>query len=788
MRTFGSQRNSRMPFPRHWFTRRQVLYPVLVLVTGLVLFGLLDLLFPFRAKVPYSQLLYARDGTVLHAFLSHDDKWRMKTELDEIIPELRQAILYKEDKYFHWHPGVNPAAIIRAVFNNVVRGRKTSGASTITMQVARLLEPKERTYGNKLVEVFRALQLEWHYSKEEILQLYLNLVPYGGNVEGVKSASVLYFGRLPDQLSLAQVVTLAIVPNRPTSLHLGRNNALIRQERDKWLRRYGQEGAFAEKEVADALTEPLTASRTEAPKLAPHFSWRLKRQYPDAINLTTTLRKPVQDKVQQLAYNYHKRLQRYNIHNLAVLVVNNRTGEVEAYLGAPDFGDAYHAGQVDGVRAVRSPGSTLKPLVYALGIDAGKITPKTVLADVPAHFAGYAPENFDRQFNGPVTVEKSLVYSLNIPAVKVLHDVGMPLFLQKLKGARFEQIARDEGKLGLSAVLGGCGVTLEELAGLYAAFANGGRFSPLRYTVPDAAAGADSVRPVPVVSPVAAYMIGNILSGAVRPDLPNNALSSYHVPLVAWKTGTSYGRRDAWSIGYNRQYTIAVWVGNADGTGVRELTGADIATPLLFHLFNSIHYNAQGSRLPVPEALRFRMVCSQSGLLPAPQCAHQVVDTYIPLVSPVQACEHLKEVTVSADEAMSYCKECQPATGVKQAWYPNLAPELVAFNVSHGIAYAGVPPHNPVCTRIFEEGAPRIVSPADGREYLVEEEDTPELLLSCQTDNGVKKVYWYINDQLYKAAGAAEKVFFKPVLGPVKVSCSDDKGRNTDVRIVVRKG
>jgi penicillin-binding protein 1C len=490
--------------------------------------------------------------------------------------------------------------------------------------------------------------------------LYLNLVPYGGNVEGVKSASVLYFGRLPDQLSLAQIVTLAIVPNRPTSLHLGRNNALIRQERDKWLRRYGQEGAFAEKEIADALTEPLTVSRTEAPKLAPHFSWRLKRQYPDAINLATTLRKPVQDKVQQLAYNYHKAAPAVQHPQPRRAGGQQPTSEVEAYLGAPDFGDAYHAGQVDGVRAVRSPGSTLKPLVYALGIDAGRITPKTVVADVPGNFAGYAPENFDRQFNGPVTVEKSLVYSLNIPAVKVLHDVGMPLFLQKLKSTRFEQVARDEGKLGLSAVLGGCGVTLEELAGLYAAFANGGRFAPLRYTLPGDGAEVDSARSVPVVSPVAAYMVSSILSGAVRPDLPNNALSSYHVPLVAWKTGTSYGRRDAWSIGYNRQYTIAVWVGNADGTGVRELTGADIATPLLFHLFNSIHYNAQGSRLPAPAGLRFRMVCSQSGLPPAPQCVHQVVDTYIPLVSPVQACEHLQEVAVSADEGCRTAKNASP--------------------------------------------------------------------------------------------------------------------------------
>jgi penicillin-binding protein 1C len=777
-----------MRFLRQLFTRKRVLYPVCVLVAALVLFGLLDLFFPFRVRVPYSQLLFARDGSVLHAFLSHDDKWRMKTELHEIIPELRQAIVYKEDKYFYRHPGINPAAILRAAFNNVVRGRKTSGASTITMQVARLLEPKERTYGNKLVEIFRALQLEWHFTKEEILQLYLNLVPYGGNVEGVKSASLLYFGRLPDGLSLAQVVTLAIVPNRPTSLYLGRNNVLIREERNKWLRRYLAEGAFSEKDVVDALAEPLEARRTEAPKLAPHFAWRLKREYPEVVNLTTTLRKPMQDKVQQLAYNYHKRLQRYNIHNLAVLVVNNHTSEVEAYLGSPDFGDAYHAGQVDGVRAVRSPGSTLKPLVYALGIDAGKITPKTVLADVPGNFAGYTPENFDRQFNGPVTVEKSLVYSLNIPAVKVLHDLGMPIFLEKLKSARFEQIARDEGKLGLSAVLGGCGVTLEELAGLYASFATRGSFSPLQYVLSGKSPATDSARGVPVVSPVAAYMISGMLSQAVRPDLPNNFQSSYHVPLVAWKTGTSYGRRDAWSIGYNRQYTIAVWVGNADGTGVRELTGADIATPLLFHLFNSIHYNAQGSRLEVPEGLRFRMVCSQSGLLPAPQCTHQVVDTYIPLVSPVQACEHLKEVVVAADEEMAYCRECQPPAGVKHKWYPNLAPELMAFNLSQGIAYVKVPPHNPACTRIFEEGAPRIVSPSDGREYLVEAEDTPELLLSCQTDNGVKTVYWYINDQLYRAAGASEKVFFKPAPGPLKVSCSDDKGRNTDVRIVVRKG
>jgi penicillin-binding protein 1C len=247
-----------MPFPRHWFTRKLVLYPVLVLVTALVLFGLMDLLFPLRVKVPYSQLLYARDGSVLHAFLSRDDKWRMKTELDEIIPELRQAVLYKEDKYFHWHPGVNLAAIARAAFNNVVRGRKTSGASTITMQVARLLEAQgadvRQQTGGSVPRPATGVALFQGGDFAALPQPGA----YGGNVEGVKSASVLYFGRLPDQLSLAQVVTLAIVPNRPTSLYLGRNNALIRQERDKWLRRTGRKGLFPKKKLPMRLTEPLT--------------------------------------------------------------------------------------------------------------------------------------------------------------------------------------------------------------------------------------------------------------------------------------------------------------------------------------------------------------------------------------------------------------------------------------------------------------------------------------------------------------------------------------------------
>lgn len=755
---------------------------------GCFLFGLLNLIFPLQVKISFSQIINDRNGKVIHSFLSRDDKWRMKTELVEIIPALRKTIIHKEDKYFYYHPGVNPIAIIRAAYNNIIYSKQTSGASTITMQVVRLLYPKERTYSNKIIEVFRALQLEWYYSKEEILQLYLNLVPYGGNVEGVKAASLLYFGCMPNQLSLAQVVTLAIVPNRPTSLSLGRENSLLTQERNKWLKRLHKDKLFSSASITDALAEPLNAKRAPSPKQAPHFSLRMKNQYPDEPILHTTLNSVIQAKVEGLAYNYHKRLERYNINNLAVVVINNRSMEVEAYVGSPDFEDNLHAGQVDGVKAVRSPGSTLKPLVYALGIDEGKVTPKTILADVPSNFAGYNPDNFDKKFNGKVSVEKALSYSLNVPAVKVLDEIGVPLMIKKLKQANFRQIHKDENKLGLSLILGGCGVTLEELVGLFASFANEGKFRPLKYiNYKRAYPTSDSSQYIQLISPAASFMINEILIQATRPDLPNNYQSSYHVPKVAWKTGTSYGRRDAWSIGYNATYTVGIWVGNASGEGVSELTGADIATPLLFTLFNTIDYNSTNNWFKPPKDLKFRLVCAESGMVPHEFCEHQIADYFIPLVSSTQPCTHLKEIAISANEEFAYCTSCMPESGFKKKRYVNLSPEMIAFYEISAIAYVKIPPHNSSCSRVFDKGAPIIVSPVEGHEYWLDKEAPAEIMLASYTDNEVKKIYWYINDKFYKEADAGDKLFFVPTTGPIKISCSDDKGRNSDIQIVVRE-
>ncbi|GGG52588.1 penicillin-binding protein 1C [Hymenobacter glacieicola] len=797
-------------------------------VVLLVLFTGLDLAFPLPSAPQYSPLVLAADGSVLHAYLNPTQKWRMKTELREITPVLRKAIIEKEDRWFRWHFGVNPVALVQAAGRNLFGRGRTTGASTIPMQVARLLEPKERTLGNKLLEMLRATQLELHYSKDEILQLYLNLVPYGGNVEGVKSAALLYFQQTPDYLSLAQTVTLAIIPNRPRGLILGQNNAAVLRERNRWLRRFGAAGLFPRQDVEDALLEPLDVQRHAAPTLAPHLSRRLVRQFPRQAIIRSSLQRGKQSKAEDLTRNYVRRLHELGITQAAVLVVSNRTRQVEAYVGSADFHDFGSQGQNDGVVAVRSPGSTLKPFLYALAMDRGLVTPKLLLPDVPTNFQGYRPENFDKHCNGEVTLERALAYSLNIPAVRVLNQLGVPTFTDKLHQAGFQSVTRNRTRLGLSSILGGCGASLEELTNLYVTLAAGGRYEGLQLVAPPAATPCPQA-PSPevkekltasfssakkssgpllslsaegnredkatrrepagqqLISPAAAFLTTDILAQLTRPDLPLGAASSLRLPKVAWKTGTSYGRRDAWSIGYNREYTIGVWVGNFSGQGSPALTGADVATPLLFDLFNALAYNSPNDWFAPPAALDFRLVCAETGLVPGENCPNQVIDYFLPGVSNGQRCQHQREVLVSADGGFTYCRACAPAAGFRRELYPNLLPEVAAYKEARGIAYRRLPPHNPQCqlVRTDAERAPSITSPTPNTEYVLNRREQQQLLLSCTTPSEVRQVYWYVNDQFLRAAAATERVFFQPTPGPLKISCADDHGRNTNVLVTI---
>jgi penicillin-binding protein 1C len=767
---------------------RRSMRVVIGVAGAFLLFLLLNRVFPLPDRIEYSTIVTDNKGEVVHAFLTHDQQWRMKTDLTEISPLLRKTIIEKEDRYFYYHPGVNLLAMMRALGRNILHGRRTSGASTITMQVARSLEPKRRTYWNKLIEVFRAFQLEWKYSKDEILQLYLNKVPYGGNIQGVKSASILYFRKEPDHLSLAEITALSIIPNRPSTLVMGKNNDRIVEERNKWLRRWAREKVFSAKEIEDALAEPLTATRGSVPGYIPQLALKLKRQGGDIIH--TTIDMNTQLKIEKLVKDYSRTLALKNIHNAAVIVLDNQTHRVISYVGSADFHDSLDGGQVNGAAAIRQPGSTLKPLLYGLCIDGGLLTPKMVITDVPVNYGGYAPENYDRKFNGYVSMEYALEHSLNIPAVKSLKALGKDVLIRHLALCDFRQVEKDRNKLGLSMILGGCGATLEELTGLYSIFAHEGRWVKPMYTTDDTAGtpmrNEWSREGQRVLSPAAAFMINEILSKVNRPDFPLNWESTTHLPKIAWKTGTSYGRRDAWSIGYNKRYTVGIWVGNFSGLGIPELSGANVATPLLFTVFNTIDYDDDGSWFGQPADCDVRMVCTETGLPPADFCTHLVTDYFIPLVSPARKCDNMEEVFVSADGKMSYCRACLPPAGYKKKWYKVVPPEMKEYYDANKIAYTVIPPHNPNCEKVFREGGPVVISPASGSEYLINRKDPEPLQLRCRVGNDVGKVYWYINDQFYKSGDAGTRQYFIPTEGPVKISCTDDKGRNRNIWIRVK--
>lgn len=745
----------------------------------LVLFFLLNWVFPLRDRIEYSTIITDSKGEVINAYLTSDQKWRMKTELNEISPLLRKTIIAKEDKYFYSHPGVNAVAVVRAFFKNIFRMKTTSGASTITMQVARSLEHRKRNLASKCIEMFRAFQLELRYSKNEILQMYLNLVPYGGNIEGVKSASILYFNKNPDHLSLAEITALSIIPNRPSSLVMGKNNILIVQERNKWLRKFAAAKLFSQKEIEDALAEPLMAARGMVPHYLPHLSYKLKQGESDIIH--TNIIMNTQRKTEKLVADYVRTLRLKDIKNAAVIIIDNRNHKVITYVGSSDFHDTTDGGQVNGAAAVRQPGSTLKPLLYGLCIDEGIETPKMIMTDVEVNYGGYSPENYDKKFNGYVTVEYALEHSLNIPAVKSLKLLGKEKLIQKLAACNFRQIKKDQSKLGLSLILGGCGASLEELTGLFSAFANNGTYRAPAYTQADT-----NLVKTRLISPAANYMITDILSRVNRPDFPLNWQATEHMPRIAWKTGTSYGRRDAWSIGYNKNYTIGVWVGNFSGVGVADLSGANVATPLLFKIFNTIDYDSDAEWFDLPDDCQQRQVCSETGLLPTDHCTNIVMDYFIPMISSTKKCDNWQEVTISPDEKISYCKNCVPANGYKKKWFKLIDPEMQAWFEENKMAYERIPPHNPDCEKIFKEGIPVITSPASNTEYLINKKDREPLQLVCKTSNDVSKVYWYINNKFYKSSNAGDKQFFVPDEGPIKISCTDDKGRNRDIWIKVR--
>ena len=527
---------------------------------------------PLGRHLAYSHLVLDRKGKLLRAYATPEGRWRLPATIKDVDPLYLKMLFAYEDKRFYEHDGVDPEAMLRAFWQLITTGHIISGGSTITMQVARLLEPRaHRSLEAKLHQMVRAIEIERKLTKNQILSLYLTIAPYGGNIEGIRAASLAYFGKEPRSLTVAQAALLVALPQSPEERRPDRYPKRALEARNRVLDREEEAGVLNASEVARAQAQPVPHARKLLPMEAPHASDQVVSQEPDVRVHRLTIDASLQTSLQELALERARAIgPRISV---AVLAVDNATGEVRADVGSADFLDPRRAGQVDMTRALRSPGSTLKPFIYGLGFEDGLIHPETLIDDKPVRYGNYLPHDFDNAFQGTVTVRRALQWSLNVPAISLLNKVGVDRLTALLTQVGAKLVLPPGQAPGLAVGLGGVGITLRDLVMLYTGLARLGTVEPLIERVNE--------RPQPsrrLVDPVAAWYVGNILIGAPPPD---NAPAG----RIAFKTGTSYGYRDAWAVGYDGRMTIGVWVGRPDGTPVPGLVGRTAAAPILFDAF-----------------------------------------------------------------------------------------------------------------------------------------------------------------------------------------------------------
>jgi len=681
---------------------------------------------PLRDSVPVSTVVWSADGAVLRITRASDDQYRTWVPLAAMSPALVDAFLIKEDRWFYWHPGVNPVALTRAALRTY-GGSARQGGSTITMQLARLRGGlRTRTPMGKLRQMADAMWLELRYSKRALLEAYLNVVPLGGNVEGVGAASRLYFDKTPDRVTLGEALTLAVIPQHPAGrAGRGGSEASLLAARAQlamdWTRVHG--GTDEERRQ---LALPVVAGRRGVmPMAAPHFvdallatgqagvgraGGGLADRPPDG-QVDTTLDLGLQRLLERQLDRYLRQYGTRGIRNASAILVDTRDMAVKAWLGSADYWNRDIDGQVNGVLAKRSPGSTLKPFVYALALDQGVLHPRTILRDAPSAFGPYAPENFDGRFNGPIAAEDALIRSRNIPAVWVATQLRQPSLYQFLESAGVRDL-RPAEFYGLALPLGGGEVTMEELAGLYAMLANGGVLRPLRATAADPS--PDGVR---LLSAEAAFVTLDMLQHNPRPDGDGTLPPRTRWP-VAWKTGTSWGFRDAWSAGVVGPYVLVVWIGDFRGEGNPAFVGTDAAAPLFFRIADAVNLarpdDTPAPAVPPPGVTRVE-VCTDSGDLPNADCPRTIATWYIPGRSPIRVSQLHRTVGIDPLTGHAVCPPYPPGTRLEVFEY--WSSDMLRLFRQSGVPRR-TPPPAAECAADAADG-PRIASPIRGLSYAL---------------------------------------------------------------------
>jgi penicillin-binding protein 1C len=782
---------SRIRFKKRW---------AWVALAGFVLLGTALLAawwvpLPERLAAPPSVVMAYRDGTPAYVFLAPDERWRMPAPKDRIDRAYLRALVALEDKRYFRHPGVDPLAALRAAGLNLSRGRRVSGASTLTMQLVRVLEPRPRTFTSKVIESFRAAQLEARLSKRELLDAYLQFVPYGRNVEGVEAAALAYFGHTAQHLSPAEIATLLAVPQNPNRRYPSPDNQeRLRAARDDIARRLLESGGLEVDGVADetVLAEvretPVPDVLKPFPREAPHAAAWLKAKRPGTTWLATTLDAGTQRFVERTLSDAARRLERQGIHNGAVVLADRESGEVRALVGNFDFFDGKNGGQIIGFATPRSPGSALKPLLYAMGIDQGLVGPETLVPDIPVAYGGYQPRNFDGRFLGLVRMQHALSQSLNLPFVRLLERLGVESFLGALRRAGVTSLDPRPGHYGLSAAVGGMEVTPLELAGVYLALAGDGKARPLRVLMDDVPAR----EPYTLMSPGAAWLTRQALSLRDRPDFPERRRLTGMPARVHWKTGTSFGNRDAWAAGSGPKHTAVVWLGNFDHASSVHLVGSENAAPLLFDLLEGV--GPRGTALQEedaapPKDLVSVEVCAYSGHLPTDACVQRKKVDAVRTAVPTTPCPYHHRVEVDVDTGLAVGPSCRDGRRTEFRVYLTWPSSLRRWLAEQQRQLPEPPPMAPGCVVGGERDTPLILSPPEGQVALLipgmdpEEQKVP---LEAEAAHD-RELTWFVDGAVLGTARAAERLWWKPSVGTHDILVTDDRGLTARRTLVVRE-
>ena len=754
---------------------------LMIVIFFITIIFILDALFPISlnpTKRQFAKVIVAEDGAPLRSFADEQGIWRYPVTLKQVSPLYIQALIHYEDRWFWYHPGVNLLSIIRALVQNITNNRIVSGGSTLTMQVARLISPHSRSISGKLKQIAIALQLELHYNKQDILTYYLNHVPFGGTIEGIQAACYTYLGKSAQELSHAEAALLTVLPQAPSKNRPDRHPAQALVVRNKVLQRLARKSIWSDQIISQALKEPVTANHNKQAIIAPLLTRRLKAEMANESIIQTTISIDMQMEIEALVKNYVEQLPIKT--SAAVLIVENKTLNVKAYVGSANFFDANRFGHVDMVKAIRSPGSTLKPFLYGIAIDEGLIHSASLLIDAPLSFDNYKPENFSRGFRGPVSASHALTRSLNIPAIQLLHHLEPKLFVSRLKNAGLKLQLNNHAKSNLSVILGGVGSNLETLVGTYTALANQGHAGKIKFLK------NNPIEQRYLLSAGSAWIIRNILSKQQK-----------HNPhALSWKTGTSYGHRDFWSIGVTATHTIGVWIGRPDGTPLPGHYGAHTASPLLFSIVENL---PQSTMQKKPESVIEQTICWPLGDLASetqPNLCHEkkqawLLNSTVPLTLPGHAKNHWAinpiSIQVSTKTGFSINNTCEAEqTREKQiALWPLIVEPWIAKNYRRK---SQVGKFASSCLKNISNLANELkIEGLENKTKLRSAGASTQLpRIKLQAKGGQGKYYWFINGYLKYTVFNQKTVFHQfKTTGSYQISITDDAGHSDSIKLTV---